>query len=123
VVREVAAFLRERAAFAMKAGVKREAICLDPGIGFGKTLEHNLALLRGLPAIKALGFPVLVGVSRKGFLGQLAQAPEPQDRLAAGLAASAWAIQGGASVLRAHDVAPTVQAARVADALAGKGGS
>jgi dihydropteroate synthase len=120
VVREVRDLLLERAQVAAKHGVAREALCLDPGIGFGKTLEHNLALLRGLGALK-VGFPLLVGVSRKGFLGKLAGVEEPERRLAAGLAAGALAIAHGADVLRTHDVRATREAARVADAIAGKG--
>lgn len=121
VVAEVRAFLAERAAFAQKAGVPRDALCVDPGIGFGKTLDHNLALLRGLRSLGDLGFPVLVGVSRKGFLGALAGIAQPDQRLHPGLAAAAIAVANGADVIRTHDVRPTVEALKVADALAGKG--
>jgi dihydropteroate synthase len=122
VVQEVRAFLAERAAFAEKAGVARDALCLDPGLGFGKTLEHNVALLRGLGQLRALGHPVLVGASRKRFLALLAGAGEGEARLPAGLAAAALAVANGADVLRTHDVRATLEAARVADALLGRGG-
>jgi dihydropteroate synthase len=121
VVREVGAFLAERAQLAEKHGVPPDAVCVDPGLGFGKTLDHNLRLLRGLRSLVELGYPVLVGHSRKGFLGTLAGVPEPEQRLAAGLAAAALAIAQGASVLRTHDVRATVHAARVADAISGRG--
>ncbi|MCA1813864.1 MAG: dihydropteroate synthase [Halobacteriales archaeon] len=121
VVREVREFLLERAQLAAKHGIAREAICLDPGIGFGKTLEHNLALLRGLQELK-MGFPLLVGASRKGFLGKLTGVEEPEQRLSAGLAAAALAIAHGADIVRAHDVRATRDAARVADAIVGKVG-
>jgi dihydropteroate synthase len=121
VVREVHEFLAERAAFALKAGIAREALCIDPGIGFGKSTEHNLLLLRGVRNLTQLGFPVLVGHSRKRFLAELGGGEEPEQRVPAGLAAAALAIANGAAVLRTHDVAATVQAARVADAIVGKG--
>lgn len=121
VVAEVGAFLQERAAFAEKAGIAAEAIAVDPGIGFGKDVEHNLALLRGLGALRALGYPVLVGVSRKRFLGALAgTGDDAGQRLPAGLAAAAFAVAQGAAVVRTHDVGPTVEAVRLADALAGR---
>ncbi|CAB4875760.1 unannotated protein [freshwater metagenome] len=114
VVTQVAAFLEERAAFAVAEGVDPARILLDPGIGFGKTTAHNLALLRGLDRIVALGFPVLVGVSRKRFLGELALREDPHDRVAAGVAANVLAYERGASVFRVHDVAPTLDGLRVA---------
>ncbi len=85
VLWEVTSFLAERAEYAISEGIERDNICVDPGIGFGKTVEHNLALLRGLPTVVELGFPVVVGVSRKRFLGALTGAVE-RDRLAARLA-------------------------------------
>lgn len=125
VVREVRGFLEERAAFAVKAGIAREAIAVDPGLGFGKSLEHNLALVRGIPGLRELGFPVLVGHSRKSFLGRLAGVDTAPARVHAGLALAALAIARGAAIVRTHDVRATVEAARVADALRGqeKGGS
>jgi dihydropteroate synthase len=114
VVSEVAAFLDERARFATDQGIAPERIAVDPGIGFGKTLEHNLELLHRLDEIAALGFPVVVGISRKSFLGRLTGRERPADRVAAGLAANVIAYERGASVFRVHDVAPTVDALRVA---------
>jgi dihydropteroate synthase len=109
VVAEVAAFLDERAAAAIAAGVPGERILLDPGIGFGKTLEHNLALLGGLGGVVALGYPVVVGVSRKGMLGTLLGRPV-DERLAGSLGAALAAAARGAALIRAHDVRETVDA-------------
>ncbi|HEV8360261.1 MAG TPA: dihydropteroate synthase [Candidatus Thermoplasmatota archaeon] len=121
VVAEVREFLGERAALAQKAGIAREAIAVDPGLGFGKANEHNVALLRGLDQLRALGYPLVVGHSRKSFLARLAcRGPEepPADRLPAGLAVAALAVARGADILRTHDVRATRDAACVADALA-----
>jgi dihydropteroate synthase len=117
VVGEVRGFLEERAEAAERAGVPGERVLVDPGIGFGKTLAHNLALLRGLPAIARLGRPVVVGVSRKGMLGALLGRPV-DERLAGSLAAGLAAVARGAAVLRVHDVRETVDALRVWRALA-----
>ncbi len=114
VVSEVAAFLEQRAAFAVSEGVAPERIHLDPGIGFGKTLQHNLGLLRRLDEIAALGFPLVVGVSRKRFLGTITGREVASERVAASVAANVLAYERGASVFRVHDVAPTVDALRVA---------
>jgi len=103
VVSEVCGFLRQRAEMAKAAGIPSDRIILDPGIGFGKRLEHNLALLRGLPKLALCGYPVLVGLSRKSFLGQLLDLPA-QERLEGTIAANAIAILGGASIIRVHDV-------------------
>jgi len=117
VVREVAQYL-ERAAMRLRdAGVVRERIALDPGIGFGKTLEHNLALIAGLGRITSLGYPVVVGLSRKRFIGELTGVDHPAARLAGSIAGAVCAAERGASVLRVHDVAPTVQALSVASAI------
>jgi len=117
VVSEVTRYL-ERAALRLRdAGVARERIAVDPGIGFGKTLEHNLALLRGLERIASLGYPVVVGVSRKRFIGALTGVDEPVARLGGSVAGAVCAAERGASVLRVHDVAPTVQALAVASAI------
>ena len=116
VVSEVKAFLEERAAFAVSEGVAPERIALDPGIGFGKTLEHNLELLRRLDEIVALGFPVLIGTSRKAFLGRLAGREDPHDRVAATVATNVLALERGATLFRVHDVAPTADALTVAAA-------
>ncbi len=116
VVREVRDFLAAQLYAALEAGVVQEAVIVDPGIGFGKTVEHNLELLRGLPALAALGQPLLVGASRKTFIGKILGA-EPADRLEGSLAAAVAAVLGGANILRVHDVAETVKAVRIADAL------
>jgi dihydropteroate synthase len=114
VVDDVRAFLEERAAFAIGEGVAPERVQVDPGIGFGKTLEHNLTLLRRLDEIAALGFPVVVGVSRKSFLGALTGREAAADRVAATVAANVLAYERGARVFRVHDVPPTVDALKVA---------
>jgi dihydropteroate synthase len=116
VVDDVRAFLEERARFAVAAGVREERIMVDPGIGFGKTLQHNLQLLRRLDEIVALGFPVVVGTSRKSFLGRLTGREDPHDRVAATLATTVLALERGASVFRVHDVAPTRDALAVVTA-------
>ena len=119
VVAEVAAFLSERADFAIAAGVAPERIQLDPGIGFGKTLEHNLQLLGRLEEIAAIGFPVVAGLSRKSFLGTITGREEPAARVSASVAGAVLAWERGASVLRVHDVAATVDALKVAAATLG----
>ena len=116
VVAEVGGFFRERLRHLEEAGVQRDQVLLDPGIGFGKTLEHNLALIRGLGVISALDRPILLGVSRKSFIGRLFGA-EPQQRLGASLACALWAAGLGAGVFRVHDVAETVQALRMMEIL------
>jgi dihydropteroate synthase len=118
VVADVKAFLEERLAFAVAAGVPEERIILDPGIGFGKTVAHNLELLRRLPEIVAIGRPVLVGTSRKSFLGRLT-GRELGERLPGTIATNVLAFERGARIFRVHDVAPvhdalTVTAATVA---------
>jgi dihydropteroate synthase len=116
VVREVRDFLAARLYEALDHGVGQDAVLIDPGIGFGKTLEHNLALLRGLPALAALGPPLLVGVSRKAFIGRLLNLAA-DERLEGSLAAGVAAVLNGANILRVHDVRETVRAARIADAI------
>jgi dihydropteroate synthase len=118
VVGEVAAFLGARAEAAMAAGVRREAIWLDPGIGFGKTLEHNLDLLAHLDRLKALGLRTVLGVSRKRFLRAIdPTATDAADRLGGSLAAALTGAQAGMDALRVHDVRETVQALQVWDAI------
>ncbi|MDP2233693.1 MAG: dihydropteroate synthase [Actinomycetota bacterium] len=117
VVVQVREYLLDRALTLERAGVARERIAIDPGIGFGKTLEHNIALLRALPELAAFGYPVLVGVSRKRFIGVLTGTERPDDRLGGSLASAVWAVEHGASIARVHDVAQTVQALKVIDAL------
>jgi dihydropteroate synthase len=115
VVAEVASFLEERLSFAVAAGIPEERICLDPGIGFGKTVAHNLELVRRLDVLVALGRPVLVGFSRKSSLRALTGS---DDLLGASVAAAIAAFERGATILRVHDVGPTVDALTVAGAIA-----
>jgi dihydropteroate synthase len=116
VVEDVRAFLRERAATCVAAGVPRERIVVDPGFGFGKTLNHNLALLAGIDVIADLGLPVLVGVSRKSMFGTLLNRPADQ-RVAGALAAAALAVWQGARIVRTHDVRATMDALKVTAAV------
>jgi dihydropteroate synthase len=113
VVGEVTAFLRARVAACTAAGMPRERLLVDPGFGFGKTLAHNLALLRGLPVVAGLGVPVLVGLSRKTMIGALLGDLPVGERLYGSVAAALVAVERGAAIVRVHDVAPTVQALRV----------
>jgi dihydropteroate synthase len=122
VVAEVRDFLSERAAACIAAGIARDRLLIDPGIGFGKRLEHNLALLAHLPALAGLGWPVLVGVSRKSMLGGLL-GRAVDERIAGGVAIATAAVLAGASIVRTHDVAPTVDAVKVAVALRAAGHS
>lgn len=117
VVAEVAADLAAAVERAVSAGVARDAILVDPGFGFGKTPDHNLAVLARLGALRALGRPVLLGTSRKSTLGRLLGDVPPAERLEATLATTALGIAGGADVVRVHDVRENVRTARVADAL------
>jgi dihydropteroate synthase len=119
VVAEVAAFLAGRATAALAAGIPRQAIVVDPGIGFGKTTAHNCRLLGRLDVLVALGYPVLVGVSRKGFLGELLGGRPTRERLFGTAAAVALAVAGGARLVRVHDVAATRDVVAVATAVAG----
>jgi dihydropteroate synthase len=119
VTSEVKAFLEERLAFAVGEGIAEERILLDPGIGFGKTVEHNLTLLRRLGEIAALGRPVVVGTSRKSFLGKIGSPPAPaqaRDRVAGTIATNVLALERGGTVFRVHDVAANVEALTVAAA-------
>jgi len=116
VVSEVKGFLAERVRACEAAGIARERIVLDPGFGFGKTVAHNLDLMRGLPEIVALGYPVLAGLSRKSTIGALT-GREVADRLAGSLAAALAAVARGATIVRVHDVRDTVDALKVWSAL------
>jgi dihydropteroate synthase len=117
VVAEVAAFLEERLAFAVDAGVPEELVCLDPGIGFGKTVEHNFELLRRLDDLTALGRPILIGFSRKSSLGKLLGDPDATTgSVAASVGAAVAAYERGATILRAHDVREHVEALAAARA-------
>jgi len=118
VVSDVLAFLEERVAFAVDSGIREDRICIDPGIGFGKTPDHNLELLRRLDELCALGRPVLVGVSRKSTLGRiLGDASATSGSVAASLGAAVAAFERGAAMIRAHDVRETVEALTVAAAV------
>ncbi|MCC6171567.1 MAG: dihydropteroate synthase [Gammaproteobacteria bacterium] len=118
VVTEVKAFLEARVQACMLAGIAAERICVDPGFGFGKTLQHNLQLLRALPQLGVRDLPLLVGLSRKSMIGALTGRPVG-ERLAGGLALALWAVQGGAKIVRTHDVGPTRDALSVWAAVSG----
>jgi dihydropteroate synthase len=117
VVGEVHGFLRERVESAVFAGIGADQLAVDPGIGFGKDLDHNLALLRALDAFADLDAAVLVGVSRKRFVGSLSGVERAADRLEGSIAAAVWCAANGADVVRVHDVEATVRALRVTDAI------
>jgi dihydropteroate synthase len=110
VVAEVAAELAARVEAAIRGGVRPDRIAIDPGIGFAKQAHHSLTILRGLPALVHLGQPVVVGVSRKSFIGRLSAEPRADQRLGGSLAAGLFAVLRGASILRVHDVRETIQA-------------
>jgi dihydropteroate synthase len=116
VVSDVKAFLEERMRFAVSAGIAEERIHLDPGIGFGKTLEHNLELLRRLDELTVLGRPLVIGTSRKSFLGRLTGREDPRERVPGTIATSVLALERGASIFRVHDVAAVRDALIVAAA-------
>jgi len=117
VVAEVLEYLRRRIEFAVQCGIARGRIVIDPGIGFGKTVEHNLQLLGRLAAFAELGVPVLVGASRKSFVGQVTGVERPADRLAGSLACEVAAVLGGAAIIRTHSVAEACQAVATAHAI------
>jgi len=120
VVSEVAAFLEERLRFAVDQGIREDRVCLDPGIGFGKTVEHNFELVRRLDEIAAIGRPVLVGFSRKSSLGRILGDPEATTGpLSASIAAAVAAYERGATLLRVHDVKEHVEALTAAEAVVG----
>ena len=117
VVPEVCTYLEGRLDFAAKRGVRHDRMVIDPGIGFGKTGEHNLELLRGLPELAGCGSPILVGASRKSFIGQVLGRSNPAVRLAGSLGVAAWAAMQGAHILRVHDVIDTCDVCRLVDTL------
>ena len=120
VVSEVRAFLEERLSTAVAAGIREEDVCLDPGIGFGKTVEHNLELLRRLGELAELGRPIVVGVSRKSTIGRVLGDPEARTGSTAGsVGAAVAAFDRGASIFRVHDVREHVEALALAEAIAG----
>lgn len=120
VVLDIKKFFKERIKCAEDAGVKPDKIILDPGIGFGKTLQHNLEVIRRLKEFKTLGKPILIGPSRKSFIGGILDLP-PEERLEGTLAAVAASIVNGADFVRVHDVREVVRAVRVVDAIVGRG--
>ena len=118
IVADVTAFFSRSLEIAARAGIKRENIVLDPGIGFGKTPEQSMTCIARLDAFKSFGLPLLVGASRKKFISTVIPS-QPDERLAGSIAAHVLAMEGGAAIIRAHDVAETVQALRVAAAIKG----
>ena len=117
VVNDVKHFLNDAISVAKACGIPKHLIAIDPGIGFGKTLEHNLELLRNLRAFQEIGLPLLLGVSRKSFIGKLCDRPDPSDRLFGTIAACSACIAGGADILRVHDPQEIADACRVSDAI------
>jgi dihydropteroate synthase len=123
VVAEVTGFLVDQAAVAEAAGIRRDRIAIDPGIGFGKTIDHNLSLLRNLRVLVETGYPVVLGTSRKGFLGRILGGDvSPHERDAATGATVALAIEQGVAVVRVHNVAMTTHIARTVEAITGRTG-
>jgi len=116
IIAEVGDFLRQRVTACEQAGIDRDRLLLDPGFGFGKTLEHNLRLLNQMQRLQSLGLPLLVGTSRKTMIGQALDRPVDQ-RLAGGLATVGMAVERGANIIRVHDVAATVAAVRMTEAV------
>jgi dihydropteroate synthase len=116
VTKEVTAFLERQVQACLSEGIAADAIAVDPGIGFGKTLEHSLTLLRELPAVAALGYPVLVGVSRKSVVGRIT-GKDVHERLYGALGLTALAVREGARIIRTHDVAATSDAVRCVSAV------
>lgn len=117
---DVYAYLAERVAVCLEAGIRPENLCVDPGIGFGKTVAHNLEVLRHTALFHGLGLPVLIGLSRKGFIGALSRKEPPKDRLAGSLAGALASLGQGAQIVRVHDVAETYQARALWLALEGQ---
>jgi dihydropteroate synthase len=115
---EIASYLAKRLAVCREAGIAPEMLCVDPGIGFGKTVAHNAEILANVPTLRALGVAVLIGASRKAFIGALSKGERPKERLPGSLAAALAAVAGGADILRVHDVAATRQALSVWQAVA-----
>ncbi|MDP3786846.1 MAG: dihydropteroate synthase [Candidatus Omnitrophota bacterium] len=119
VVKDITRSLKGSIALAKRAGIKDDKIIIDPGIGFGKTVEHNLEILRRLKYFKKLGYPLCVGASRKSFMGKILGSKDPEDRLAGSIATAVLAAMNGANIVRAHDVGPTCQALKVVDSIIG----
>ena len=123
VVTDVRDFLASRIGSAVAAGVPRGSLCVDPGIGFGKTIDHNLAILRAIGSFRELRTPVLVGASRKRFIGQLTGVDDPADRMEGTAGAVAWCAAQGVDIVRVHDVLQMRRVVNVVDAIARAKGS
>ena len=119
VIAEVRSFFVERIAAAKSAGIKADHILLDPGIGFGKNINHNLTLIREMKRFRELGRPLVIGTSRKGFIGTISGEPQPNQRLFGTAATVAWSIANGADIVRVHDVEPMLKVVRVVRAIVG----
>ena len=117
VIEEVKFFFAERIKAAQSAGVKTKQILLDPGIGFGKNVNHNLTLIREMKQFAQLGRPLVIGTSRKGFIGVISGEPQPNQRLLGTAATIAWSIANGADIVRVHDVEPMLKVVRVIRAI------
>ncbi|MCX5781650.1 MAG: dihydropteroate synthase [Elusimicrobia bacterium] len=117
VICDISDFFSERVSFALNAGMKTDQIILDPGIGFGKTLEHNIEILKRLREFKVLGYPLSIGTSRKSFIGKILNIENPLDRIEGSLTTSFWSALNGAKILRVHDVKETVRALKIAEVL------
>lgn len=118
VIGDIMGFLRKQAEKAVEKGISERSIAIDPGIGFGKTVEHNLSIIRELDSFLSLGYPVLIGVSRKSFIGKTLNLPV-EERMEASIAVAAISVMKGASIIRAHDVKETLRAVRIAEAVLG----
>ncbi len=117
VVQDIKQFMNDAIFVAKSCGIPKHLIAIDPGIGFGKTVEHNLEILKNLRTFQEIGAPLLVGVSRKSFIGKLCDRPDPSDRLFGTIAACSACIAGGADILRVHDPKEIIDACRVSDAI------
>jgi dihydropteroate synthase len=117
VTMDVRAYLSERLHAAMDAGIERHRVLLDPGIGFGKKTEHSLALLRDLAKLEEIGQPLVIGASRKSFIGRVLNQPDPLKRIYGGAAVTAWAVLHGAAIVRVHDVGPMSEVTRMIAAI------
>jgi len=117
VVHDVTEFLQQRIIAAQSEGIAADRILIDPGIGFGKTMEHNLTLLQRLRELTALGRPMVVGTSRKSFIGKITSEPDPHQRLFGTAATVAWSVANGADIVRVHDVRPMMQVVRMVTAI------
>ena len=117
IIPEIFKFLNERAEFALSKGIKKESVIIDPGIGFGKTVENNLSIIKRLAELKTLDYPLLIGISNKSFLADVANVKELKERLLASTTACVCAAQNGADIIRVHNIKETIQALKVIDAI------